>query len=120
MPQADAGGGSDMTATYYVNDLAQSVTEASTTQTLNLDPLQRINTKVKSGSTSSTESYAYTDDSDSPAWTQTGATWSRPVSGIGGLEAFDDSATGIKLAITNLRGDIVAQSTTAGVLSNWN
>jgi RHS repeat-associated protein len=119
VPQADAGGSSNMTATFYVNDLAQSITDSGTTQTLNLDPNMRMSTKVKTGGTSSTESYAYADDSDSPAWTQTGTAWSRNACGLGGdEEAIQDSAAGVKLLIENMRGDVVAQSTTSGTLSN--
>ncbi|MGH2906321.1 MAG: RHS repeat-associated core domain-containing protein [Solirubrobacterales bacterium] len=119
VPQADAGGGSNVTSTYYVNDLAQSVTEAGTTQTLDLDPMLRVGRKVKTGGTSSTEIYAYSDDSDAPAWTQTGNAWTRNIAGLGGdLEVIQDSSAGVRLQIQNIRGDVVAQSTTDGTLSN--
>ncbi|MBI2691130.1 MAG: hypothetical protein HYX29_04200 [Solirubrobacterales bacterium] len=77
-----------------------------------------VKTTTSSGPTT-TESYAYAGDSDSPAFTQKGAAWNRTVLGIGGAEAVQDSATGVKLLIQNLRGDVVAQSTTAGTLSNF-
>ena len=78
----------------------------------------RTEKKTKSGSSSSTEIYAYADDSDSPAWTETSATnWTRTVDGVIGAEAVQTNA-GVALTIQNLRGDVVAQSSTSGVLSN--
>ncbi len=119
-PGADTGGTSAFSASYYVNDLARSVTQDGTMQTLDLDPMLRMSVKTTtSAGPTTTESYAYTNDSDSPTFTQKGAAWNRTVMGIGGADAVQDSATGVKLLIQNLRGDVVAQSTTAGVLSNF-
>lgn len=68
--------------------------------------------KVKTGAQSSTESYAYTDDSDSPAWTSSGSTWTRYVGGpAGDVEAIQQSSGQVSYAISNLRGDIVAELT---------
>lgn len=103
-----------------MNDLARSISQDGKTQTFDLDPMLRMSVKTTtSAGPTSTESYAYTGDSDSPAFTQNGAAWNRTVAGIAGNDAVQDSATGISLQIQNLRGDIVAQSTTAGVLSNY-
>lgn len=118
-PAADTGGSTAFTASYYVNDLARSITQDGLTQTFDLDPMQRVSVKTKSGSSSSTESYAYTDDSDSPAFTQTGTTWNRTVDGIAGTDMAQDSANGLTIMIENLRGDVVAQSTTSGTLSGF-
>jgi RHS repeat-associated protein len=118
-PAADTGGSGALTATYYVNDLARSITQDGVTQTLDLDPLNRMSIKTKSGGASTTETYAYTDDSDSPAFTQTGSTWNRIVPGVAGAEVVQDSVSGVKVLIQNLRGDVVAQSTPEGVLSNF-
>jgi len=116
-PGADTGGTSAFTASYYVNDLARSITQDGTTQTLDLDPMMRMSVKTTTSSgPTTTESYAYDGDSDSPAFTQKGAAWNRTVAGVGGADAVHDSASGVKLLIQNLRGDVVAQSTTAGVL----
>lgn len=114
MPQADAGGNSDKSAGYYVNDLARSIIQDGATQTLELDPLQRMATKVKTGATSSTESYAYDGDSDSPAWAQTGTSWTRFAAGIGGdMEATQASFGSVKVAINNCVYCYMTYSSTA-------
>lgn len=112
VPATDAGSSGDMTATYYVNDLARSITADGTTQTLALDPVGRMRNKLKTGAQSATESYAYTDDSDSPAWTSSGSTWTRYIDGpTGDVGAIQQSSGAVSLAISNLRGDIVAELT---------
>jgi RHS repeat-associated protein len=119
-PGADTGGSSAFDATYFVNDFARSITQDGVTQTLDLDPMRRMSLKTTTSSgPTMTESYAYTDDSDSPTFTQKGAAWNRTVYGIAGAEAAQDSSSGVKLLIQNLRGDVVAQSTTQGVLSGF-
>ncbi|MGB3953328.1 MAG: RHS repeat-associated core domain-containing protein [Solirubrobacterales bacterium] len=119
VPQADAGGSSDLRATYYVNDLARSISQDATTQTINLDPLHRVSTKVKSGAQTGTDIYAYTDDSDSPAWIATGANWTRYAEGASGDIEVRSANTGTpRILISNLRGDIVAESDLTGNLSN--
>lgn len=123
VPASGAGGSTNLTAAYFANDSVSSISQAGETQTFELDPGERVSIKTKSNSSSSaTESYAYSDDSDSPAWTAvtTGSTttWSRTVGGIDGAEASQDSATGVKLLIQNLRGDVVSESSTAGAISN--
>lgn len=108
-PQAAAGGTGDFQATYYVNDLARSVSQDGTTQTLELDPKLRMNTKSKvTGSNTTTETYAYSDDSDSPAWIQTGSTWQRYVDGIDGAAGVQNSSGSAEYYFVNLRGDVVA------------
>ncbi|MBI4898112.1 MAG: RHS repeat protein, partial [Actinobacteria bacterium] len=53
-PAADAGSTGAMTATYYQNDLASSITQAGITQTLDLDPALRAFKKTKTVGTSTT------------------------------------------------------------------
>lgn len=118
-PGTDTGGTGTFQASYYANDLARSITQDGTTQTLDLDAQQRMSVKTKTvGASTTVETYAYTDDSDSPAFTQTGSAFTRVVDGVAGGDMTYDSAAGLRIQITNLRGDTVAQSTTAGVLSN--
>ncbi|MGB1583502.1 MAG: RHS repeat domain-containing protein, partial [Solirubrobacterales bacterium] len=109
-PQSAAGGTGDFNATYYVNDLAKSVSQNGTTQTLDLDPNLRMSTKAKvTGGNTTNESYAYVDDSDSPAWIQTGAsTWQRFIGGIDGAAGVQDNTGSAKYHFVNLRGDVVA------------
>lgn len=116
VPNADAGGTGDMTATYFVNDLAHSVTQNGLTQTIDLDPNQRMNTKVKSGSSSGTETYAYADDTDSPVWIQNGSAWTRYVDGIDGtVAAIQPSSGSARWTISDIRGDMIAEATTGGL-----
>jgi RHS repeat-associated protein len=118
-PGADTGGTGTFSASYYVNDLARSITQDGSTQTLDLDAQQRMSVKTRTvGSNTTAETYAYTDDSDSPAFTQTGSAFTRMVDGVAGADMVYDSGSGLRIQITNLRGDTVAQSTTSGVLSS--
>lgn len=108
-PQAAAGGTGDFNATYYTNDLARSVTQNGTTQTLGIDPKLRMTYKSKvTGGNTTEEWYAYTDDSDSPAWIQTGSTWQRFLDGIDGAAGVQKSSGGAEYYFVNLRGDVVA------------
>jgi RHS repeat-associated protein len=100
-------GGQQLTATYYVNDLARSLEQNGATHTLLLDSARRPRLRQVAGETDETLHYA--DDSDSPSWTQTGTKWQRNIEGIGSdLVAVQDSSTGVKLQLSNLHGDIVA------------
>ncbi len=109
-PQAAAGGTGDFNASYYVNDLARSVSQNGTSQTLDLDPNQRMSVKTKvTGGNTTTEKYAYVDDTDSPAWIQTGtSTWQRYIGGIDGAAGVQDNTGSAKYHFVNLRGDVVA------------
>lgn len=117
-PAADTGQSGILNATYYTNDLVRMITQNGSTQTFELDPNLRVSRKIKTGPGGGAETYAYTDDSDSPAWIQAPNGWSRVVDGITGAEAMQDSSGDLKLQITNIRGDVVAQSSTVGTLSN--
>lgn len=121
-PSSDTGGTGTFTASYHANDLVRSVSQNGLTQTFELDPMLRTASKAKSGTTTSTESYAYVDDSDSPAWTSVtsggNATWTRTVDGVSGADAQQSSSGSVQLMIQNIRGDVVATSSTAGALAN--
>ncbi|MFT4048541.1 MAG: RHS repeat-associated core domain-containing protein [Solirubrobacterales bacterium] len=118
VPQADAGGTGAMTASYYVNDLARSVTQNGKTQTMELDPMLRPSTKTTSGSSSSTDTYSYAGDSDSPAWIQTGTNWTRWVPGIDGdVAATQTSAGALSWTISDIRGDMVAEAGGGGLMN---
>ncbi len=121
LPASDSGATGTFSASYYVNDRVRSISQDGLTQSFAMDPSYRLSSKVESGTSTSTESYAYADDSDSPAWTSVTAgsttAWSRTVSGVLGAEAIQDSSSGVRILISNIRGDVVAQSTLAGALS---
>lgn len=90
VPQADAGSGGDLSATYYTNDLARSIKQGTTTQTLSLDPAMRAFQKSKDeDGVVTAEKYAFDGDSDSPSWigSDTGFSQSLLPVGVGGAAA---------------------------------
>ncbi len=123
VPQQDAGGTDNLTATYHVNDLARSITQNGTTQTLELDPLHRAHQQTKqTGSNISTDTYAFVDDSDSPEWiaTATGSTttWVRYIDGLDGQPAGTITDQGVaRYLIQNIRGDILADGDDEGLVA---
>ncbi|MDQ2629574.1 MAG: DNRLRE domain-containing protein [Actinomycetota bacterium] len=109
LPAAYAGGNA-LTSTFYNNDRIKSQTQNGLTNTYHYDAALRQRQRVRTGSQSSTETYHYADDSDSPAWIESSSgSWSRNVEGIeGDLAAVQDSKEGTILQLGNLHGDIVA------------
>lgn len=107
VPSAAGGGDDDLTATYYVNDLVESLSQDGTTTYL-LDPGRRV--RQVSGQGSGT--LHYQDDSDSPSWVDKGSNaWERYIEGIGGdLVAIKTSINEIRYELKNLHGDVVATS----------
>lgn len=118
VPQDDAGGTGTMAISYYTNGIARSVTQNGLTQTFEIDPNMRMSKKIKTGTSNTTETYAYADDSDSPVWIQTNAqTWVRYVKGIdGSVAAIQPSSGDSRWTINNLRGDMVAEANASGFL----
>lgn len=80
VPSATAGG-SDLAVSYSANDLVRSLSQGGVAQTFTRDPQHRVRTKAITGQPGH-ERYAYSDDSDAPAWTQAGATVNRYVAGL--------------------------------------
>lgn len=110
VPAADAGG-KTLSAGYYVNDLAQSVSQDGRTTTYVLDPLRRVERRDIDGVS---EDQHYDTDSDNPSWVAKGDSWTRYVPGIDGdLAAVRDSAGTTTLQLTNLHGDVVAEASTS-------
>jgi RHS repeat-associated protein len=112
VPGADAGGGA-LTSTYYVNDLARTLSQDGLIQTYTLDPAQRMTSRVTTGTTTGTETYHYRDDTDAPSWIANntdGTNYTRQIEGIDGeLTAVRDNS-GIRFQLTNLHGDVVAEA----------
>ena len=111
VPGAQAGGGA-LTASYYVSDLAHTVTQDGQTRSFGLDPLRRVRSEASTGPQSGTRIQHYASDGDSPAWTADQADplkWTRSITGPdGGLAAVQDSQDGISLQLPSLHGDIAA------------
>jgi RHS repeat-associated protein len=109
LPAKYSGGGTLITG-YYVNDLTRSQTQGGVTNTYELDPTLRERERIRAGgSESGTEIYHYAGGSDSPAWTQEGASWSRNISAIGGgLGALQRSSGEVTLQLAGMHGDVVA------------
>lgn len=120
-------GGKALTTEYFANDLVKrqkqclnsspcSLDDDSSLGVLNtyqLDPLLRQRSRVqKTSSSTQTESYHYSDESDSPSWIgsgSAGADWSRNVADFAGnLTAIQKSDGTTTLQLTDLHGDVVA------------
>jgi RHS repeat-associated protein len=107
LPSAYSGGGT-LETTYYVNDLTRVQTQDGLTNTYYLDAALRQRERVQSGSKSGTEVYHYAGASDSPAWTQEGANWTRNVAAMGGsLGALQKSSGEITFQLADMHGDVV-------------
>lgn len=112
VPGADAGGG-NLTGTYYVNDLVETMSQDGVTQRYDLDPLRRTHTRATTNSSgTTTETYRYTGASDDPAWIAEGNSWTRYVSGIAGDLSASETSDGTKLLqLHNMHGDVVGEAT---------
>ena len=116
LPAAFAGGKA-LTTSYFSSNMVAEQTQNGVTNTFGLDSALRQRQRAQAGGLQGTEVWHFGSGSDSPAWTQFGAKWSRNIAGIGGeLAAVQDSASGTLLQLTNLHGDVVGTaslSTTA-------
>lgn len=113
LPAAQSGGGTLATG-YYANDLVRTQTQDGVTNTYDLDGALRQRSRTRSGAGAGSETYHYSDGSDSPAWTDQGfggASWTRNVEGIdGALTATQTSAGTITFGLANLHGDTIAET----------
>jgi RHS repeat-associated protein len=118
VPAADAGG-SQMTLGYHANDRVGTLTASGITDTVTIDPTNRIRTLQIP---SATQTWHYTADTDSPSWiaeNAAGSTWSRNVAGPAGrLVAVADQSDTAVLQLTNLHGDVVATASTSGTANS--
>lgn len=111
LPGADtATKGANLTVGYYTTDLARSLTQSGTTQTLTLDASMRFATST----TGATVRVNHYDDSssDSPDWiaeNTAGTSWTRNITGLdGNLAATIDQGGAVTWQVANLHGDIAA------------
>jgi len=108
LPAAFAGGKA-LSTTYFSTDMVASQSQNGVTNTYQLDGSLRQRQRLQAGGLTGTEIFHYAGPSDSPSWTERGATWTRNILGIGGeLTAIQESGTEIALQLTNLHGDVSA------------
>ena len=113
--------GGDLTATYYVTDYIRSLSQAGRTTTYDLDVLSsRVRSWTDSdGSTTTSRTHHYADDSDSPTWTdESGGIASRVVRSLDGMAAITaaDVADSVMWQINNLHNDVVGSIDNASML----
>jgi RHS repeat-associated protein len=102
-------GGSTLSTSYYGNEMVASQTQGAITNTFQLDASLRQRQRVQTGgSLEGAEVFHYAGSSDSPAWTERGASWTRYIGGIGGLGAIQENGKEAVLQLADLHGDIVA------------
>ena len=119
VPAGDAGG-SALTSTYFADDMVRSMTQGGETRTFELDPARRVLMRESTGEPD--ETYHYSDESDSPAWIErddSAESWERYVGSASGMlgatqTGEDDTATGVTFQLTNLHGDVVAETDAGG------
>jgi YD repeat-containing protein len=93
LPAGDAGG-STLTTSYFSNDMVASQSQGAITNTFQLDAALRQRQRTQTGGgLEGAEVFHYAGETDSPAWTQRGSTWTRNITGIGGeLAAVQEAA----------------------------
>jgi RHS repeat-associated protein len=120
LPAADAGGTQE-TYTYYANDLINTVTTGSVTETATLDPTWRVNTWATSVDASATVTDHYSGDTDRPSWVDENTaktSWTRYISDPEGeLVASEPSSGGITYDLQNLHGDVAAVANASGAVT---
>ncbi len=102
-------GGKTLTTSYFSNDMVATQTQDGVTNSFQLDAMFRQRQRLQAGGLQGTEVFHYASTSDSPAWTERGANWTRNISGIGGdLAAIQESGKEIELQLINIHGDVSA------------
>ncbi|MFG1880167.1 DUF4082 domain-containing protein [Sphaerisporangium sp. NPDC049003] len=110
VPAAHVSGSSNVTVGYFSNDMVASLTQGSQSSTFNLDPAGRIRSMTTTGGPRpGTVTNHYASGSDSPSWiTEANGTWTRNVTGLGGLGAIQTNGGITTLQLSNLHGDVIA------------
>jgi YD repeat-containing protein len=112
-PSVDAGGGGDLTATYYANNLLHTQAQAGTSITWTLDPDRN---RYAAWTTGAGVTYAnhYGDGGTSPAWTSgSDGSWNRFLKGPKGLLAALTNASGTTLELLDLNDNVLATASTS-------
>jgi RHS repeat-associated protein len=101
--------GKTLTTGYFSNDMVAIQSQGGISNMFQLDASLRQRQRLQGGGLEGTEIFHYDANSDSPAWTARGSTWTRNIAGIGGeLAAVQESGKEITLQLTNLHGDVSA------------
>ncbi|MEJ3748418.1 DNRLRE domain-containing protein [Actinomycetes bacterium KLBMP 9797] len=114
VPAADTANpaGGAVTVTYHANDLVDTITQGERSADYALDVTgERVRSWIDTVSGEPvTSTHHYSDDGDSPAWTQEGPNlYTRVIDGLAGFAGVWNSASGaVDWQITNLHGDVVA------------
>jgi len=102
-------GGSTLDTSFFTNNMVSIQSQGGLTNTYQLDAAGRPRQVTQTGTKTGTEVFHYSMASDSTAWTERSATWTRSITGIGsGLAAIQESSGTTSLQLANLHGDIVA------------
>jgi RHS repeat-associated protein len=110
LPAAYADGKA-LSTEYFSNDMVAMQSQNGVTNTFQLDASGRQRQRLQGGGgLEGTEVFHYANGSDSPAWTVRGSAWTRSIPGIGGELASIQTANGTTLRLTNLHGDVVANT----------
>lgn len=111
-------GGNVLETIFYSNEMVASQSQGGLTNTYQLDATGRPRQVTQTGTKTGIEVFHYAMASDSVAWTERGAAWTRNIDGINGnLAAIQESSGNTSLQLTNLHGDVVA---TASLSSSTN
>jgi RHS repeat-associated protein len=110
-PSAAAGGGGDLTAAYYANDMLANQTQNGASMTWSLDPtLGRFGSYTQNGVTYTNH---YSDTSNNPTWVSSSdGSWISNVTDFNGLLAAEVTTSGTTIELPDLHGDIMATATT--------
>lgn len=104
-----AAAGATLTATYFANDRVRSLEQGGLTRTYERDPLGRTLRRTTSGSSTMTESYHYSGDSDMPyAISDSTGVVERNIEGLDGDLIATSDGRAITYSLADLRGNVVA------------
>jgi RHS repeat-associated protein len=116
MPADLVSGSGNETIGYYSNDLINTLTQGSTTETWALDPANRYLTSTQTGAATATTNH-YSDSSDSPSWSSitnsmgvTSTTVNDPdlTGSLAATTSDNSSATSVTYQLTDQQGNVIA------------
>jgi RHS repeat-associated protein len=113
LPAPDAGG-KELVTSYFSSNMVATQSQGGVTNSFQLDASGRQRAREQGGGVAGLEIFHYDGSSDSPAWSELGATWSRNITGIGGeLVAVQESTGTTTFKLTDLHGDVIASASSS-------